>query len=105
MYKRGKSWYSDLVHKGERYTKSHGRISKSVAKEKDEKFKTEVREGKHQQKSKRIRIEVFADIYLEYAKTNKKPSAARRNESSINMLKPYFSGKLLNEIHPFMVEQ
>jgi hypothetical protein len=105
MYKRGKSWYSDLVHKGERYTKSHGRISKSVAKEKDEKFKTEVREGKHQQKSKRIRFEVFADIYLEYAKTNKKPSAARRNESSINMLKPYFSGKLLNEIHPFMVEQ
>jgi hypothetical protein len=54
MYKRGKSWYSDFIHKGKRWTKSHGQFSKSVAKEKDEKFKTEVREGKHQQKAKRI---------------------------------------------------
>ena len=54
MYKRGDSWYSDFIHDGNRYTKAHGKISKSVAKEKDEKFKTEVREGEHEQKAKRI---------------------------------------------------
>jgi len=105
MYKRGDSWYSDFIYDGNRYTRAHGKISKSVAKEKDEKFKTEVREGKHDQKAKQIFFENFAEIYLEYAKTNKKQSTARRNETSIKMLKPHFNGKLLKDIHPFMVEQ
>jgi len=105
MYRRVDSWYSDFFHEGKRYVKSWGAISKTVAKEKDRKFRTEVLEGKHAQKSRQILFEKFADKYLEAARLNKKPSSAKRNEVSINALKPYFQGKLIGAIHPFMVEQ
>jgi integrase len=105
MYKRGDSWFTDFWCNGERHQKSWGPISKTVAKKKDDKFKTEVREGKHQQKTKRIRFETLAEKYLVYARLNKKPSTARRNEVSINMLMPYFKGKLLGSINSFMLEQ
>ena len=105
MYKRGKSWHSDFVLRGRRYRKSWGPISKTVAKEKEEKFRTKILEGKYSQKAKRILFETFSEKYIENAKLNKKPSSARRNESSINMLMPHFKGKLISSIHPFMVEQ
>lgn len=105
MFKRGKRWYSDFVYQGERYTKAWGPISKTVAAEKDRKFRTEVLEGKQAIKAKRVLFENFAGKYLEFARVNKKPQAARRNESSIEMLKPHFAGKLLNSIHSFQVEQ
>ena len=31
MYKRGDSWYSDFWYDGERYSKSHGEVSKTIA--------------------------------------------------------------------------
>ncbi len=105
VYLRGRSWFSDFFHDGERYTKSWGEISKSVAKEKDAKFKTEVKEGKHILKAKKILFEKFAEKYLEYARLNKKTKSAKRNEVSINMLKLHSKGKLLGSIHPFMLEQ
>jgi integrase len=104
MYKRGNSWYSDFVINGKRYKKSWGNISKTVAKEKEEKKRTKIREGKDKQKGK-MYFETFAKKYIENAKLNKKPSTARRNESSIKMLRPHFEGKLISSIHPFMVEQ
>ena len=54
MYQRGDKWYSDFWHEGKRYTKAWGVISKTVAKEKDRKFRTEVLEGKHGLKAKRV---------------------------------------------------
>lgn len=105
MFRRGDSWYSDFWYDGERYSKSHGAISKTVAKEKDRKFRTDVKEGNHAKKAKRILFEIFADRYLEYAKLNKKPTTAKRNRVSVNMLMPHFEGKLISDIHPFMVEK
>ena len=105
MYKRVNSWYSDFWHDGNRYRKSWGQISKKVAQEKEAKFKTEVYEGKHSQKSKRILFETFAEKYIENARLNKKPSSARRNETSIKMLMPHFKGKYIKNIHPFEVER
>jgi integrase len=103
--KRGESWYSDFWHNGNRYRKSWGPISKKVAQEKEAKFRAEIFEGKHRQKSKRILFEVFSEKYLENARLNKRSSSARRNQTSINMLMPHFKGKLISSIHPFMVEQ
>lgn len=105
MYQRGKSWYSDFHYDGERYQRAWGAISKTVAKEMDRKFRTEVMEGKHKPQSKKILFETLAKKYLEYVHLNKKPKSATRNEVSINQLKPYFGGKLIHSIHPFMVEQ
>ncbi len=105
MFKRGDQWYSDFWHGGKRYKKSWGAISKTIAKEKDRQFRTEVAEGRHEVKAKRILFETFSTIYLEAAKMNKKPKSATRNDVSINMLKPFFGSKLLKEIHPLMAEQ
>lgn len=105
MFRSGKRWYSDFVYQGQRYTKAWGPISKTVAAEKDRKYRTEVLEGKVALKAKRVLFETFAEKYLEAARVNKKPQAARRNEASIKMLKPHFEGKLLSSIHSFQVEQ
>lgn len=105
MYKRGDSWVSDFWHHGKRYKKSWKNVSKTIAKEKERKFKTEIAEGKHNLKARRILFETFAENYMEHAKLHKKPSSAKRNQTSIHMLMPHFKGKLLESIDPFMVEQ
>jgi len=105
MYQRGDIWTSDFWCNGDRYKKSWGAISKTVAKEKDRKFRTEVLEGKHNLKSKKVLFETFIEKYLEFARLNKKPKSAKRNEVSINMLMPHFKGVMLNSINPLMLER
>lgn len=106
MYQRKGTWYAEFVHEGIRYKKSLGvGISKTVAKEREGKYRQEVREGKHQVKARRIRFETFVDRYLEHARVNKKLKSAKRNEVSVGQLMPYFKGKLLGAIHPWEVEQ
>ena len=105
MYQRGDRWYSDFWCQGKRYKKSWGAISKTVAKEKERKFRTEVLEGKHNLKSKKVLFETFIEKYLESARLNKKPKSAKRNEVSVNMLMPHFEGTMLNSINPLMLER
>ena len=106
MYQRNGNWVTEFYHDGVRYKKSLGKgISKTVAKEREAKYRQEVREGKHHQKSRKIKFETFAEKYLVYARLNKKPKSAKRNQVSINMLMPFFKGTLLSSIHPFSVEQ
>lgn len=105
MYKRRDKWISDFYWEGKRYTKSWGAISKTVATEKDRKFRIEVMEGKHALRARRIAFEKFAEKYLEHAALHKKPNSVRRNRFSIAMLMPHFEGKRLDSIHPFQVEQ
>lgn len=106
MYLRDGNWITEFHHEGIRYKKSLGMgISKTVAKEREAKYRQGVREGKHHVKARRIRFETFSIKYLEHAKVNKKPKSAQRNEVSIGQLMPYFKGKLIGSIHPFQVEQ
>ena len=46
IYLRGKSWYYDFVHKGQRYMGCFGQVSRTTAKEELARKKTEVIEGK-----------------------------------------------------------
>ena len=106
MYQRNGNWVTEFYHDGIRYKKSLGKgISKTVAKEREAKYRQEVREGKHRVKARRIKFEKFKQKYLDNARVNKKPSSAKRNEVSIGQLMPYFKGKLIGSIHPFQVEQ
>ena len=106
MYLRDGNWVTEFYHDGVRYKKSLGKgISKTIAKEREAKYKQDVREGKHSVKARRIRFETFTVKYLDHARVNKKPKSAKRNEVSIKMLMPYFKGKLIGSIHPFQVEQ
>ncbi|MEW6299838.1 MAG: hypothetical protein AB1671_19260 [Thermodesulfobacteriota bacterium] len=66
IYLRGKSWYYDFVHKGQRYTGSFGPVSRTVAKEELACKRAEVVEGRlnpHKTK-KSPRFDVFAQEYL-----------------------------------------
>jgi len=105
MYKRNGKWYTDFHCNGKRYVKSWGTISRTIAGEKDQKFKTEIREGKHDVKARKILFENFCEKYLEAARINKKEKSVRRNDTSIKALKLVFSGKHLDAIHPYAVEQ
>ena len=105
MYQRGGIWISDFKIDGIRHKKSWGSVSKTFAKEKEAKYKTEIREGKHDLKSRNMLFEILSEKYLEYARLNKKPKSAKRNETSITMLWPHFQGKTLGSIDPFMLER
>ena len=55
MYLREGNWVVEFWHNGVRFKKALGKgISKTVAKERAEKFRREVREGQHQLKARRI---------------------------------------------------
>lgn len=105
MYKRGNAFYSDFWHEGYRHRKSWGQISRSRAKEKEGKWKNDIRNGKHIQRRRKIRFETFADKYLDnHVRQKKKPSTIRRYETSIKMLKPHFNGRAIAAIDPALVD-
>lgn len=64
MYKRGNSWYSDFWFENERYTKSHGPVSKTVAKEKDKIFYNDVISGRYAKNQKNPEFEKAVDDFL-----------------------------------------
>jgi site-specific recombinase XerC len=109
MYSRkckgGMRWYSDFIYEGKRYKKSWGIVPKTIAKEKEMKFRSDVARGKYEGRKKNILFEKLVEKYLEYAKVNKRYKSYLSNITSTNALLKFFKGKRLNEIHPFMVER
>src|SRR6266850_6673862 len=107
IYLRGKSWYYDFVHKGQRYTGTFGHVSRTVAKEELARKKAEVIEGKLNpaKARKSPRFETFAVDYLEWSKANKKPRSYERDLTSLAALRPSFSGKTLVDITPWLIEK
>jgi integrase len=105
MYKRNEKWYSDFWYEGKRYTKGWGKISKSVAREKEWKFRNEVASGKYEGRKKNVLFEKLVEQYLEYSKVNKRPKSYERDITSTKALLPAFKGKYLTDIHPFLIER
>ena len=105
MYKRGNCWYSDFVYKGERYVKSLGPVSKSVATGEDMRFRTEVADVKYARKKTDITFEKLAELCLEWSEVNKRPKSFVRDQSSLKHLLPHFQGNRLSKITPFMIER
>jgi hypothetical protein len=107
IYLRGKSWYSDFVHKGQRYTGSFGPVSKTVAKEELARKKTEVIEGKLNpaKARKSPRFDAFAEEYLSWFKMNRRPETFRRVNRTVHMLLTFFGTERLNELTAWHLEQ
>lgn len=107
IYLRGKSWYYDFVHKGQRYTGCFGPVSRTTAKEELTRKKTEVLEQKLNpaKARKSPRFEAFAEDYLEWSKANKKPRSYERDITSLVALRPFFTGRLLSDITPWLIEK
>lgn len=107
IYQRGKSWYYDFVHKNQRYMGCFGQVSRTTAKEELARKKTEVIEGKlNPAKSRKSpRFDAFAEDYLGWSKANKKPRSYERDGTSLVALRPFFSGKTLADITPWLIEK
>ena len=98
MYKRGDSFYSDFWFQGERYTKSHGDVSKTVAKEKDGKFSNDVKSGRYAKNQKDPTFDKALDDHLKWSKKNNKPGTYLTNTYRANHLKAFFGKRRVRKI-------
>lgn len=107
IYQRGKSWYYDFVHKGQRYTGCFGHVSRTTAKEELARKKTEVIEGKLNpaKTRKSPRFDAFVEEYLEWLKANRKPLTFQRVGEALVNIRPSFGTKRLNEITAWDMER
>ena len=107
IYLRGKSWYYDFVHKGQRYTGTFGCVSRTVAKEELARKKAGVLEGRlNPAKDRRSpQLHKFAEDYLEWSEGNKKRRTYERDITSLNALRPSFGGARLSDITPWQIEK
>jgi len=109
LYQRGKSkvWYYDFVYKGTRHAGCIGQVSRTTAKEELARKKTEVIEKRLNpaKARKSPRFEDFSKDYLEWSKANKKPRSYERDGTSLVALRPFFTGKLLSDITPWLIEK
>ena len=88
IYQRGKSWYYDFQHRGERYTGCIGAVSKTVAKEILAKKKTEAVEGRYAVPSQKPspRLEDFVIDYFVYYRVLSGESTATLGTPARNIL-------------------
>src|SRR5262245_3826508 len=107
IYQRGKSYYYDFVYKGQRCTGCIGPVSRTTAKEEEHRKRTEVIEQRLNpaKARKSPRFEKFAEEYLEWSKANKKPRSHERDGTSLVALRPLFTGKILSDITPWLIEK
>lgn len=107
IYLRGKSWYYDFVHKGQRYTGSFGPVSRTVAKEELARKKAEVVEGRLNpaKTRKSPRFAAFAEEYLAWVKANKKPLTYERLIRVLRHLTACFGQRKLSDLSPWHLEQ
>ena len=81
IYQRGDNWYVDFRFKGQRIRESIG-PSRKDAEKIIAKKKTEIVENKYLDIRKEpdpVKFHAFAKEYLQWAKTNKKPSTWKRD--------------------------
>lgn len=107
LYQRGKSWYYDFWHRGERYRGCIGQVSKTVAKEILTKKKAEAVEGRYELPTKKLspRLEDFATEYFAYYQANRRPRSVIRHTTSWHAMQPFLGGKRLDEIVPLDLER
>jgi len=98
MYLRNGRWYSDFWFKGERYTKSHGPVNKTVAKERDGKFRADVAAGTYKKESDDPPFDKALDEHLKKSKAENTESSYKRNLLSAKHLKAFFGNKPVSTI-------
>ncbi len=87
-----------------------GRLRKAIGSKKDAEnilaaTIADILRGEHNfKKSQKIRFEDFAEDYLIYSKTNKRPNSYIRDKSSFGHLMPHFKGMTLSSIKPKHIE-
>lgn len=95
------------MHKGQRYAGCIGPVSRTVAKEEEARKKAEVIEGRLNPAKvrKTPRFDAFAEEYLTWVKTNRKPLTYVQACVVVKRLTTTFGPKRLNELTAWHIEQ
>ena len=107
IYQRGENWDIDFTFKGKRIRESIG-PSRKGAEKVIAKRKAEIAENKFLDKRKEpdpIKFHEFGKEYLQWAKTNKKPSSWNRELSTMRRLDKEFGEKTIQEITTWQIEK
>ncbi len=107
IYQRGDNWYIDFTFKGQRIRESIG-PSRKDAEKVIAKRKTEIIENKYldiRKESDPIKFYDFVKEYLQWVKTNKKPSSYDRELSMMRQLNKEFETKSIQEITAWGIEK
>jgi integrase len=110
IYLRGKTWWLDFMHRGERhYLRLGSNINRTVAKEiasveRSKILRSEVGIGR---KRKDVTFEQAKEAFLAWTVANKKPNTVRSYRECLTRLSesPLFAGKRLSQITPWAVER
>ena len=98
MYKRGNSWYSDFWYEGKRYLKSHGPVSKTVAKERDTSLKADVATGRYKKRKDDPLFTKAIEEHLKKSQAENEASIYVRNVVSAQHLKDHFGNRRISAI-------
>jgi len=109
IYQRGRTWWLDFTHRGERHVTRLGKnISRTVAGELARVQRGAILKGEAGiggPPRKDILFEKAAEQFTEWAETNRRPKTARCYKQCVVRLKESFAGKRLREIDPLSVER
>jgi integrase len=103
LYRQGTNWYIDFYANGRRVRQKIG-PSKKLAESVLNKQKTAVVERRYLdiRKKSKVKFETLVEIYLNYAKANKR--SWDRDRRSLKCLSTCFGGKYIYEISPYQIE-
>ncbi|MFA6054824.1 MAG: tyrosine-type recombinase/integrase [Thermodesulfovibrionales bacterium] len=101
IYQKGKHWYIDYYHNGNRRRKKVG-TSKKPAETvlSDVQVKIVKEEYLGILEEKKVLFKEFSEIYKEFSKTNKTHNSYARDLTSLNGLQPIFESRYLFEVIP-----
>jgi len=106
---RGKTWWLDFTHMGERHQVRLGRnINRTVARELASVERARILKGEAGIGLRKRRDILFDDavkLFLEWAAANKKAKTFSVYTGETRRLATAFNGKRLSEIHPFLIEK
>jgi hypothetical protein len=108
LYKRGKVWRLDCYINGQRYQLPLGKgINRAAALELASVKRAAILKGEAgiAKKKKDLPFDKAAEEFIEWSRANKRRKTTDGYESIINRLKESFGGKMLSEIHPFLIEK
>jgi integrase len=108
IYQRGKTWWLDFIHEGQRHQVRLGReINRTVAGELASVKRAAILKGEGgiDRKRKDVGFDDAAKEFLAWANSEKRPKTARAYGECMTQLKKSFIGKRLSELHPFLIEK
>jgi len=101
------NWWIRYSYNGKMIAESAKTTSKRIAQKKLDIIKAEIAKGtfQHIKKSEEITLAEYADIFLEWAETNLKPTSWKRYQVSMNQLLPFFGKSKLRNIDHKQIEK